>query len=465
MSDSIELYLFDTYSRSIREFKPLNPAKADIYACGPTVYNYAHIGNLRTYVFEDLLRRVLEYNGYQTKHVINITDVGHLVSDADDGEDKMEKGARRIGKTAWEVAELYTRAFKEDLQKLNILEPDIWCKATDHIEEQIEFIEEIEENGYTYRTSDGIYFDTSKLSNYGHLARLNIEGLQAGVRVDMAEKRNVTDFALWKFSSPGPKRQMEWASPWGKGFPGWHIECSAMSSKYLGNFFDIHCGGIDHIPVHHSNEIAQTQANCGTNLANFWMHGDFLQLKEQKMAKSGGKFIRIQTLIDMGYDPVAFRFLCLTAHYRTKLNFSWESLGGAAKTLDRLRKYYVEWGKATLPDNNFLDRFLKLINNDIDMPQVLALTWELVRGDLPSSVKKSTLGEFDKVLGLNLSSWEIADKTIPEEIHTLVNQRQQARKDKDWKVADSIRDKILEAGFIIEDTPEGVEIYPKKSYS
>ncbi|MEZ4618415.1 MAG: cysteine--tRNA ligase [Caldilineaceae bacterium] len=325
----MNLRLYDTYSRSLRDFAPLSPEEVGLYTCGPTVYDYAHIGNLRTYLFEDILRRVLEFNGYKVKHVMNITDVGHLVSDADSGEDKMEKGSRRTGKTAWEIAEFYTQAFQEDLRRLNILEPTIWCRATDYIPEQIEMIGCIEANGYAYTTSDGVYFDTAKLDDYGYLARLKIEGLQAGMRVDMGEKRNPTDFALWKFSPKDQTRQMEWESPWGVGFPGWHIECSAMSAKFLGNLFDIHCGGEDHIPVHHTNEIAQTEACHGTHLANFWLHGYFLQLDDAKMAKSAGGFLRVQTLLDRGYEPLVYRFFCLSGHYRAKLNFTWESLDGA----------------------------------------------------------------------------------------------------------------------------------------
>jgi cysteinyl-tRNA synthetase len=279
------LKLYDTYTRSLREFTPLNPPKVGLYTCGPTVYDYAHIGNLRTYIYWDILRRALTFNGWDVEHVMNITDVGHLTSDADTGEDKMELSARVKGLNAWELAEYYTREFKNNLHSLNILEPTIWSRATDHIQEQIEFIRCIEANGYTYLTSDGVYFDTSRLDDYGYLARLDIEGLQAGMRIEMGEKRSPTDFALWKFSPEGQTRQMEWDSPWGKGFPGWHIECSAMSAKYLGTFFDIHCGGEDHIPVHHPNEIAQTQACHGTNLANFWMHAYFLQLSEEKDGK------------------------------------------------------------------------------------------------------------------------------------------------------------------------------------
>ena len=281
----IQLKLFDTYEREIRELHPIAGNEIRFYACGPTVYNFVHIGNLRTYIFEDLLRRTITHAGFTVRHVMNITDVGHLTSDADSGEDKMEVGSRRTGMTAWEIAEFYTKAFKNDLRSLNILEPDIWCKATDHIDEQIAFIRDLELKGFVYQTSDGIYFDSRKLDNYGHLARLDIDGLQGGARVEQGERRFVTDFALWKFSNPVEQRQMEWDSPWGVGFPGWHIECSAMSTRYLGDYFDIHCGGKDHIPIHHTNEIAQTEASKGTRLANFWVHGYFLQMKDSKMSK------------------------------------------------------------------------------------------------------------------------------------------------------------------------------------
>lgn len=454
------LRLFDTYKRSMRDFEPLSPPEVGLYACGPTVYDYAHIGNLRTYVFEDLLRRVLEINGYKVKHVVNITDVGHLTSDADTGEDRMEKGSRRTGKTAWEIAEIYTKEFKEDMRRLNIMEPHIWCRATDHIQEQIDLVKCIEDKGFTYRTSDGIYFDTSKLPEYGYLARLDIEGLKAGVRVDMAEKRNVTDFALWKFSPSDEKRQMEWNSPWGTGFPGWHIECSAMSAKYLGSFFDIHCGGEDHITVHHTNEIAQTQACYGTQLANYWMHGRFLQIDESRMGKSVGNFLRLQMLIDRGYDPMAWRYFCLGAHYRTKLNFSWESLDGAAKALNRLRAAAYEWGVPGAADKGFQEGFLERINDDLNMPRALALTWDLVKSDLAASVKKAMLIEFDRVLGLRLDAWRPSEETVPDDIMALMAQRQQARKEKRWKDADDLRDRIRESGYEIEDGPEGPRVRP-----
>ncbi len=458
----MDLRLYDTYTRSLRDFQPLHGKEVGLYTCGPTVYDYAHIGNLRTYVFEDLLRRTLTFNGYQVKHVMNITDVGHLVSDADSGEDKMEKGSRRTGKTAWEIAAFYTEAFQSDLQRLNIFEPTIWCRATDHIPEQIEFIRCIEANQFTYRTSDGIYFDTSKLPDYGYMARLDIEGLQAGARIELGEKRHPTDFALWKFSPPGQQRQMEWDSPWGKGFPGWHIECSAMSAKYLGKFFDIHCGGEDHIPVHHTNEIAQTEACYETRLANFWMHGYFLQLGEEKMAKSAGGFLRVQTLIDKGYDPLAYRFFCLSAHYRAKLSFGWEGMDAAAKSLDRLRTQAYEWGEPGTVNEDYVEQFTNQINDDLNMPRALAVTWELVRSDLPAATKKATLLVFDQVLGLGLADWKPAEQETPAEILALLEQRQQARKEKRWADADALRNQITAAGFEIEDTPQGPRVKARK---
>lgn len=456
------LSLFDTYARSVREFEPLNPPEVGLYTCGPTVYDYAHIGNLRTYIFEDILRRVLEFNGYTVKHVMNITDVGHLVSDADSGEDKMEKGARRTGKTAWEIAEFYTQAFREDLGRLNILEPVIWCRATDHINEQIDFIRCIEAKGHTYQTSDGIYFDTASLPDYGFLGRLDIEGLQAGARIDMGEKRNPTDFALWKFSPKDQQRQMEWDSPWGKGFPGWHIECSAMSARYLGSFFDIHCGGEDHITVHHTNEIAQTEACYGTRLANFWLHGYFLQLDSARMSKSSGEFLRVQLLIDKGYDPLAYRFFCLSASYRAKLNFNWEGLDGSARALDRLRTAVYELGSPGTADEYLLDQFREAVNDDLNMPRAVALAWEVLRSDRPAPVRKATLLEFDQVLGLRLSEWQPkAEEEIPAGFVELLEARQQARAEKRWKDADAIRDQITAAGYEVIDTPQGPKLRMK----
>ncbi len=458
----MNLRLYDTYTRSLREFDPIRPEEVGLYTCGPTVYDYAHIGNFRTYIFTDILRRVLAINGYSVKHVMNITDVGHLTSDADEGEDRMEKGSRRTGMTAWEIAELYTQEFKLDLERLNILEPTIWCRATDHISDQIEVIQCIEKNGYTYRTSDGIYFDTSKMRDYGLLARLDIEGLQAGARIDIGEKRHLTDFALWKFSTPDQKRQMEWDSPWGVGFPGWHIECSAMSAKYLGPLFDIHCGGEDHISVHHTNEIAQTQACYGTRLANFWMHGYFLQIDEARMGKSAGNFLRLQTLIDMGYDPLAWRMFCLNAHYRAKLNYTVDGLDGAMISLDRLRKAAYDWGEPSMVDEEYVAKFLETVNDDLNMPRAMALTWDLVKSDLPNGTKKATILYFDQILGLRLDEWEPIEEIIPDEIMDLVQKRQEARQDKRWKDADALRDEVSVAGFEIEDTPQGPRVKRRK---
>jgi len=370
----------------------------------------------------------------------------------------MEKGSRRTGMSAWEIADMYTQEFKADMQRLNIQEPVIWCRATDHIAEQIETIRCIEAKGFTYRTSDGIYFDTSKLPDYGYLGRLDIEGLQAGARVDRGEKHNITDFALWKFSPPGQQRQMEWDSPWGVGFPGWHIECSAMSAKYLGPFFDIHCGGEDHITVHHPNEMAQTQACYGTRLANFWMHGYFLQIDSARMGKSAGNFLRVQTLIDEGYDPLAYRFMCLGAHYRSQLSFSWEVLDGAKTALNRLRSAVYGWGAPGTLDEDYVDKFAAFVNEDMNMPRVLALTWDLVKSDLPDATKKATVLFFDQVLGLRLAEWEPVEEVIPDEILALVEQRTEARKARRWQHADALRDQVVAAGYEIEDTPQGPRV-------
>lgn len=454
----VALQLFDTYERQVRPFEPLNPGKVGLYCCGPTVYNFAHIGNLRTYIFEDILHRVLKLNGYETNYVMNITDVGHLTSDADSGEDKMEVGSRQSGMTAWEMADYYTEAFQTDLKALNIVGPDIWCRATDHIKEQIEFIEDLEAKGFTYKNSDGIYFDSRKLNTYGHLARLDIEGLMSGARVDN-ERRHVTDFALWKFSPDGEQRQMEWESPWGTGFPGWHIECSAMSAKYLGDFFDIHCGGEDHIPIHHTNEIAQTEASRGTRLANFWMHGYFLQLDNAKMSKSTGEFLRLAALQEREIDPLVYRYFCLTAHYRTQMSFSWESLEANGTALNRLYEAAYSWGDPEgEPLEDYVQRFNNCVNDDLNMPRALAVTWELVKSDHPEGQKKATLLAFDEVFGLNIASWKPTEVEIPEQVLALAEQRQEARANKDWARSDELRDEALALGYAIEDTREGPRV-------
>ena len=452
------LRLYDNFTRTLRPFEPLNPGgELGLYTCGPTVYDYQHIGNYRTFLFEDVLKRVLEWNGYRVRHVMNITDVGHLTSDADTGEDKMEKGARRTGKTAWEIARLYTDAFIADMKLLNIEDPTVLCRATDHIREQIEFIADIEKNGFAYRTSDGIYFDTAKQPDYGHLARLDVKGQEAGKRVDIGEKKNPTDFALWKFSAPGEKRQMEWDSPWGKGFPGWHIECSAMAQKYLGDYFDIHCGGEDHIPVHHTNEIAQTEARVGTRLANFWLHGYFLLSNDAKMAKSAGEFLRIAFLVERGYDPLAYRYLCLTAHYRGQLNFTWDALDSAATALDRMRNgvYAVREAGEAPPDPALDGRFTNEINDDLNAPRALAVAWEALRGDLPPAIKRATLLKFDRIFGLGLAEWVPRQETAPDAVTALAEARLAARRAKNWPEADRLRTLLHAAGWEMEDAPNG----------
>jgi cysteinyl-tRNA synthetase len=448
------LTFYDNYTRSLRPFAPLHAhGEVGLYTCGPTVYDYQHIGNFRTFLFEDVLKRALEWNGYRVKHVMNITDVGHLTSDADTGEDKMEKGARRTGKTAWEIARLYTDAFLFDMRRLNIEAPTVLCRATDHIREQIDFIADIEKNGYAYRTSDGVYFDTAKQKDYGYLARLDVKGLEAGKRVEQGEKRHATDFALWKFSPPGEMRQMEWDSPWGRGFPGWHIECSAMAQKYLGDYFDIHCGGEDHIPVHHTNEIAQTEARVGTRLANFWMHGYFLLLNDAKMAKSAGEFLRLDSLVERGCDPLAFRCLCLTGHYRGQLNFTWDALDAAAIALERMRSgvHGLRDAGAADPDPGLIERFTNELNDDLNLPRALAVGWETLRGDLPPAIRRATMLAFDRVFGLGLAAWEPKAEVVPDAIRVIADARVAARRAKNWAEADRLRGELHSAGWDMED--------------
>ncbi|MBU1178494.1 cysteine--tRNA ligase [Patescibacteria group bacterium] len=456
------LKLYNTLARKKEDFKPLADNQVGLYTCGPTVYDYAHIGNLRTYVFEDVLKRVLLYDDYKVKHVMNITDVGHLTSDADEGEDKMEVGARREKKTAWEIAEFYTKAFKKDIAQLNILPPDIWCKATDHIKEQIKLIETLEKKGFTYETDDGIYFDTAKFENYGALAKLDIEGLQAGARIEIVKgKRNPTDFALWKFSpstSSGEKRQMEWDSPWGTGFPGWHIECSAMAMKYLGEQIDIHCGAVDHLNVHHTNEIAQSEAATGQKFVNYWIHGEHLLVNGGKMSKSEDNYTTLQTVIDKGYSPLVFRYLVLTSHYRSKLNFTWESLRAAQNALAKLSKQVAELSDTEKPDQEYADKFRTALNDDLNTSQAISVVWDLLRTDRPAGVKKATLLDFDKILGLDLDKIEKRSTKIPAKMEKLLAERKQARADKDWGRADELRNEIEQAGFTVNDTPEGQRV-------
>jgi len=457
-----KILLYNTLTRKKKEFGSIKKNKVGLYTCGLTVYNYAHIGNLRTYIFEDILRRVLEYNGYKVKHVQNITDVGHLTDDADQGEDKLEAAARKKNQDAWELAEFYTKVFKQNLNQLNILEPHIWCKATEHIKEQIKTIKKIAKNGFTYKTSDGIYFDTSKLPDYGSLTNQDFEQLKAGLRVAMGEKKNSTDFALWKFSKAEDKRQMEWGSPWGKGFPGWHIECSAMATHYLGVPFDIHCGGVDHVSIHHNNEIAQTKAAYGEQMANFWLHGEFLIIDDTKMAKSTGNFITLKTLMDKGYNPLSYRYFVLNTHYRQKLNLSWQALDSAQNALNNLYKSLSSLDNPRIGCAEYEVKFLKAINEDLNIPQALAVMWDMVKSDQPASAKLKSLFKFDKILGLGLEQKykNIKDKLakLPKEVQKLLDQRKTARQKQDWQKSDELRNKILELGYLVEDTKDGQKI-------
>lgn len=468
--DRIDIILFNSMGREKQKFTPIVPGKVGLYTCGPTVYDFQHIGNFRTFMFEDFLKRVLLYNGYDVNHIMNITDVGHLVSDGDEGEDKMEVGSAKTGRTVWEISEHYTEVFKEDGKLLNIIPPAHYTKATDYIPEQVDMVRCLEDKGFTYTTSDGVYFDTSKLNDYGKLANLDIEGLEEGKRIEFSgEKRNKTDFALWKFSPKDEKRQMEWESPWGKGFPGWHIECSAMSRKFLGDTFDIHCGGIDHVPIHHTNEIAQSESCTGKPMAHYWMHGAFLEEESGKMSKSKGEFLRVKTLMDNGYSPLDYRYLCLGTHYRKRLLFSWDILDQAKVTYGRLKQNILRL-KDSSDSSNLSDLsdeaqkhkidFTEAVNDDLNMPQALAVVWGVVRDEsLTPAQKLALLYDFDKVLGLDLAgAQEEKSADAPAEIVELVNQRLAAKKAKDFKLADELRDKVKSMGWEIIDKKDGAEV-------
>jgi len=450
------LKLYNTLTRKKETFKSIKPKQVGMYSCGPTVYWYQHIGNLRSYVFADILKRVLLYNDYKVKQIINITDVGHLTSDSDSGEDKMEKAVEKEGKTAREIANFYFDIFDKDLKKLNFIEPEKWCKATEHIDEQIKLVKILEKKGFTYKTSDGIYFDTSKLKDYGKLALLKKEGLQAGKRVSVGEKKNKTDFALWKFSKEVGKREQEWDSPWGIGFPGWHIECSAMSSKYLGKQFDIHTGGEDHIPIHHTNEIAQSEAAFGKKpWVKYWLHGAFLTFGGEKMSKSTGKIATLSDLEKTGISPLDYRYFLLTGHYRKQLSFSSESLISAKNSLTRLRNIISEVKEDKKENKEYLKKFEDAINNDLDMPKALQVLWELVRNKKAEG-KIKIIKEMDKVFGLDLIKEK--ENKIPKELREIIKAREKAREKKDWNKADKLRDKINAAGFIIKDTLGGPKL-------
>lgn len=464
------LKLYNTLRRKKEIFKSIRPQKVGLYTCGPTVYNYAHIGNLRTYVFADVLQKTLEYNGYEVKRVMNITDVGHLTSDADTGEDKIELESKKEKRSVWEVAKFYTNAFLKDIKELNIKKPEIIVPATKTIADQILIIKKLIDKKYAYETSKAIYFNVVKFKNYSKLSRQPLSQKITAARKEVVgdpEKKHPADFALWfKLAGRYKNHSMRWLSPWGLGFPGWHIECSAISTKYLDQPFDIHTGGVDHIGTHHTNEIAQSEAAFGKPLAKFWLHGEFLILDENKMAKSGGNFITLDTIKNRGFNPPDFRYLVLTAHYRSKLNFTWKSLKAAQNALNKLKKSISDLQKTGQKvdkklSKQYYKKFIGYINNDLNTPSALALLWEVLKSSKLSDRTKYALTiDFDKVFGLELS--EIKTEKTPENVLKLAKKREKYRKENNFKKADEIRKKIESLGWLIEDTPKGFLVKKKQ---
>ena len=458
----MDIFFTNTLTRKKEVFRPIDEKEVRIYSCGPTVYKDATIGNMKTSIFQDVLRRVLRYNGYKIKHVMNITDVGHLVSDGDEGEDKMIKSAREEHKSPAEIADYYTKLFFEDLKNLNIETPEIVCKATDHIPDMLKYVETLMEKGYAYETSTAIYFDISKLDKYPVLSNLNLEEQKAGARVEVdPEKKSPYDFALW-IKAP-ENHLMKWDSPWGPSYPGWHIECSAMGQKYLGEQFDIHTGGIDLIPTHHENEIAQSKGYCGKVPARYWLHGEYLLINGGKMSKSLGNVYLLRDIINRGYSPLAYRLFSYSSHYRNKLNFTWEGIEASQKSLERLKQGYQAHlnGKDEVEDekvNEYEERFHKAINDDLNMPLAMGVVWEVIRNDKKSPKLAKLLLKFDSVLGLKIDEKEEVKQEIPEEILALIKERKKARENKNWEESDRIRDLIKEKGYEIKDTKEGTEV-------
>ena len=463
----MDLTFYNTLTRKKEKFTTIEENKVKMYSCGPTVYYYAHIGNFRTYIFMDTLRRVLKYNGYELKHVMNITDVGHLVSDADEGEDKMEKAAKRENKNPYEIAEFYAKAFFDDMDKLNIDKPEIITKATDNIPQMIEYVKDIIKNGYAYETSKGIYFDISKLDKYPVLSNRKLDDQIAGARVDVdTEKKNPYDFAIW-IKAP-ENHLMKWDSPWGLSYPGWHLECSTMGRRFLGEEFDIHTGGVDHIPTHHENEIAQSKGATGKIPARTWMHCEYLLVDGGKMSKSLGNTYTISQLKEKGIYPLAYKLFCFTAHYRNQLNFTFEGAFGVQKALERLYDCYEKHENGTEKIsqeqiNEYKEKFRNAINDDMNMPLAMSIVWEVARNEVKSKDFAELLKDFDKVLGLDIKNAkmyldEFNNKKIdeiPEELQKLLDKRNLARQNKDWAKSDELRDKISERGYIVKDTKEG----------
>ena len=464
----MKLTFYNTLTRKKEEFHSIDEKRVRMYSCGPTVYSYAHIGNFRTYIFMDTLRRVLKYNGYELKHVMNITDVGHLESDADEGEDKMEKAARKEKKDPYEIANFYTKIFLKDMEKLNIDKPEIITKATENISQMIDYVKEIIKNGYAYETSKGIYFYISKLDKYPVLSNRKLDDQIAGARVDVdPEKKNPYDFALW-IKAP-ENHIMKWESPWGLSYPGWHLECSTMGRRFLGEEFDIHTGGVDHIPTHHENEIAQSKGATGKIPAHVWMHCEYLQVDGGKMSKSLGNTYTISQLQEKGISPLAFKLFCFTAHYRNKLNFTFEGAYGAQKALERLYDSYVKNvnGADDVEEDvikEYEEKFLSYINDDMNMPGAMSVVWDIARNTKKSAKFANLLLKFDEVLGLDMKNAEKYlvkfkqndSEELPAEIKKLVEERKNARAEKNWAKSDEIRDKIISLGYIIKDTKDGI---------
>lgn len=455
----MSIKLFNTLTRKKEDFKPLDEKEIRMYSCGPTVYYFAHIGNLRAYLFMDNLRRVLKYNGYKLKHVMNITDVGHLVSDADEGEDKMMKAARRENKDPYEIADFYMNAFLADIDKLNVDRPEIIARATEHIDIMEEYVKKIIENGFSYQTEDTVYFDTSKLDKYGVLSNRKVEDQKAGARVEFdTSKRNISDFAIW-IKAP-ENHIMKWDTFFGKAYPGWHLECSAMGYKYLGEQFDIHTGGVDHIPIHHENEIAQSKGFSGKIPANYWMHVEFLQIDGGKMSKSLNNLYTIKDLEERGYEPLVYRMFNFTSNYRAQINFTFEAMDAAKVALNRLREGYLKHSEGTEEVSDELikeyeEKFLEAINDDLNMPVAMSVVWDVVKNPIKSKKLQNLLLKFDEVLGLDLKNYQKQENVLPEEIINLVNERNEARQNKNWAESDRIRDILIEKGYTVKDSKEG----------
>lgn len=457
--------LYNTQGREITEFEPIKEGEVSLYCCGPTVYNFAHIGNLRTYFFEDILVKTLELNGYKVNHCMNITDVGHLTDDGDDGEDKMIKAAREKGMDVYDIAKFFEDAFFEDSKKLNIKKPGTVCRATKHIGEMIKLIKGLESKGFTYVSNGNVYFNTAEFPEYGKMAGLDKQDLNHGARIEVdSAKKNPQDFVLWFTNSKFENQAMQWNSPWGKGYPGWHLECSAMSLKYLGETFDIHCGGIDHVNIHHTNEIAQSEAYTGKKWVKRWLHGEFLVNKVGKMSKSKDGFLTVKTLLDNGYSALDYRYFLLGAHYRTQLTFSWEALDAAKSALKGIRNriglLFKDSQKGDLENisteaNKYKDNFINHINEDLNTPRCLADLWDLLKDkDVPSADKLAVISFMDKILSLDLLIME-KEKCSDPELLKLLDQRNEARKNRDYETSDKIRDELLAKGWVVKDTPDG----------